>query len=179
MQVIITFRDNLYKIKSTINIILNDNNLLRSLIYYGYEYTQYSTIVNIIQLKYYDYFVVLAADIVIRLSDIVIRINVTMIYLIKHNNKLLVVIRIMFDIYRMYIIRSLSKLFDKKKNHQEICSKYTNVVFAFSLKANRLDLTETYTVSLYFMVYFQTYHFNCRVVFHCVIFFLLFITHVE
>jgi len=48
MQVIITFRDNLYKIKSTINIILNDNNLLRSLIYYGYEYTQYSTIVNII-----------------------------------------------------------------------------------------------------------------------------------
>lgn len=84
---------------------------------------------------------------------------------------MLVVIRILFDIYRMCIIRSLSKLFDKKKNHQEICSKYTNVVFALSPKANRLDLTETYTVSLYFMVYFQTYHFNCHVVFYCVIFF--------
>jgi len=82
-----------------------------------------------------------------------------------------VVIWILFDIYRMYIIRSLSKLFDKKKNHQEISTKYTNVVFALSPKANRFDLTETYTVSLYFMVYFQTYHFNCRVVFYCVIFF--------
>lgn len=79
--------------------------------------------------------------------------------------------------YTVYVIYQSRLSIWQEKYHREINSKHTNVIFVLIWEANRLNLTETYTVGLYFMVYFQIYHFNCRVFFYFI--FYLFITHVE
>jgi len=68
--------------------------------------------------------------------------------------------------YRVYVIYQSRLSIWQEKYHREISSKHTNVIFVLIWGANCLDLTETYTVGLYFMVCFQIYHFNCRVFFY-------------
>lgn len=84
-----------------------------------------------------------------------------------------------YIIYRIYNIRSLSKSFEcltrKIASRNQFKTYKCHICTYLESKSSRSN--RNLHRRFVFMVYFQIYHFNCRVVFYCI--FSLFITHVE